>query len=171
MRMNRLDMAQPAVESHYPLSHAITVRRACPPPWRVGGGEMSYSVVGHLTNFVEIMVPAFSGQAWREVYEYLDPDNVSGWGYDFIPLGRKGIVDAMPVVHTRPVRSTGPDPVSEFERFLDNQGLLHFGHVDQGWLFEARTMGADTDGRPPVWRPDSTSRVSANGQGYRVIRA
>jgi hypothetical protein len=89
MQANRLEMAQPAIHSPHGLSHAITRHRPCPPPWRDPDGVTVLPVVGRLTNFVEIMAPVFSRQAWREFYSYLDPANQSGWGYDYIPLGRE----------------------------------------------------------------------------------
>jgi hypothetical protein len=136
MQANRLEMAQPAIHSPHGLSHAITRHRPCPPPWRDPDGVTVLPVVGRLTNFVEIMAPVFSRQAWREFYSYLDPANQSGWGYDYIPLGRKGIVDAMPVEHTRAVQSINGGSESEIGRFLDNQGLFRHAPVEQGWLFE-----------------------------------
>jgi hypothetical protein len=136
MLVNRLDMAQPAIVSPHGLSHSITEHRPCPPPWRSPDGRSVHPVVGRLTNFVEIMAPVFTREAWREFYDYLDPENRSGWGYDYIPLGRKGIVDAMPVVHTRAVQSINAASEAEIRRFLDNQGLFRHAPVEQGWLFE-----------------------------------
>ena len=129
-------------------------------------------MVGRLTNFVEDhgcrCSPVVRGE---ELYHYLDPNNVSGWGYDFVPLGRKGIVDVVPVEHTRPVQSPGSDPDSELDRFLDNQGLRLFERVEEGWLLEPSAVGARTrDRHTSAWRRGSTSRVSADGRGYRAIR-
>jgi hypothetical protein len=173
MRCNALEAAQPAVESLYPLSHEITGQMPCPPPWRMHDADPTYSIVGRLTNFVEIMVPVFSARAWREIYGYLQPDNVSGWGYDLVPLGRRGIVDVLPVEHTRPVQSPGSDPNIELDRFCHNQGLsLHEG-ANEGWLFEP--WNAERPGRgaggPRAWRPEVTSAASLDGRGYRAIRA
>jgi hypothetical protein len=137
MQVNRLDMAQPAIESPHGLSHAITRRRPCPMPFRSTEGEASHPVVGRMTNFVEIMVPVFNRKTWAEFYGYLDPDNRSGWGYDYIPAGRKGIVDVLPVIHTRAVQSIGSESEKEIRRFLDDQGLFRFQPVDQGLLFES----------------------------------
>ena len=47
----------------------------------------------------------------------LGPENRSGWGYDYIPLGRKGNIDVMPVVHTRPVQSINAASEAEIRRF------------------------------------------------------
>lgn len=141
MNANRLAMAQPAIQSPHGLSHAITRHRPSPPPLRAPGGEVAYPVVGRLTNFVEIMAPVFTRDAWREFYSYLDPDNRSGWGYDYIPLGRKGIVDVMPVVHTRPVQSINGASETDIRRFLDSQGLFRYAPVEMGWLFEPAETG------------------------------
>jgi Protein of unknown function (DUF707) len=136
MRANRLDMAQPSIQSPHGLSHAITKHRPCQAPWRDPDGKTVHPVVGRLTNFVEIMAPVFTREAWREFYGYLDSENRSGWGYDYIPLGRRGIVDAMPVVHTRAVQSINGASETEIRRFLDDQGLFRYAPTDQGWLFE-----------------------------------
>jgi len=136
MRTNRLDMAQPALRSPHGFSHSITKHRSCPPPWRDPDGVTVHPVVGRLTNFVEIMAPVFTRVAWLEFYSYLNPENQSGWGYDYIPLGRKGIVDAMSVVHTRAVQSINGRSEAELRRFLNDQGLFRHPLVEQGWLFE-----------------------------------
>ena len=136
MQENRLEMAQPSIQSRHGLSHGITRHRACPLPVRDPDRLTMHRVVGRLTNFVEIMVPVFTRDAWREFYSYLEPGNRSGWGYDYIPLGRKGIVDALPVEHTRPVQSINGKSENDIRRFLDDQGLFRHPPVDQGWLFE-----------------------------------
>jgi hypothetical protein len=136
MDSNRLSMAQPAIESLYPLSHQLTARRPVRPPLRFRGSELVVPVVGRLTNFVEIMAPVFSRDAWEEIYGYISDDNLSGWGYDYIPLGKKGIVDAFPVVHTRPVQSINEKSQRDLYRFLREHGLFAHQAIEQGWLFE-----------------------------------
>src|SRR5690606_38754096 len=59
MWLNNLDMAQPALTDDSYSSHAITVMKPSRPP--LG----NWSIVGRRTNFVEIMVPAFTREAWR----------------------------------------------------------------------------------------------------------
>ncbi|MEK7954214.1 DUF707 domain-containing protein [Luteolibacter soli] len=135
MQINHLAMAQPAIESPHCLSHAITSRKPCP-PWRGSEGTAPRRIVGRLTNFVEIMAPVFTRDAWRTVYSYVDPGSHSGWGYDYIPVGAKGIVDALPVVHTRAVQSFNSKSQGEFECFLYSQGLFAHPHTEYGWLFE-----------------------------------
>lgn len=137
MAMNRLAMAQPAILSPHPLSHPITGMMPCPTPRRDAGGDKVIRVVGRLTNFVEIMVPVFTRDSWAEFFSYLGPDNGSGWGYDYIPLGRKGIVDALPVIHTRPVQSITTLAALEMKQFLEDQGLFPHPTVEQGWLYES----------------------------------
>jgi hypothetical protein len=141
MRLNRLDMAQPAIESPFGVVHEITARRPSPPPRLGPNGSPARTIVGRLTNFVEIMAPVFTREAWREFYGYLDPENQSGWGYDYIPLARKGIVDALPVIHTRPFQSASAKAESEVTRFLVDQGLFRHKTVNQGHLFEV--IGSD----------------------------
>ena len=82
------------------------------------------------------MVPVFTRAAWREFYGYLDPDNRSGWGYDYIPVGRKGIVDELPVIHTRAVQSISSESESDIRGFLEDHGLFRYQPVEEGWLFE-----------------------------------
>lgn len=136
MQTNRLEMAQPAIKSPHGLSHAITKCRPCPMALRSPDGETFHPVVGRMTNFVEIMVPVFTRKAWAEFHSYLDPDNRSGWGYDYIPVGRKGIVDLLPVIHTRAVQSMNSESEREIRRFLDAQGLFRFQPIEEGLLFE-----------------------------------
>jgi hypothetical protein len=59
--------------------------------------------------FVEIMVPGFSRPALEQLLDTLDL-SASGWGWGLDPVWAKlldyqdlGIIDAVPVVHTRPV--------------------------------------------------------------------
>ena len=136
MRANRLNMAQPALTSPFGLSHAVTKHRPCPPPLR-GSDGASFPIVGRLTNFVEVMAPVFTRDAWKEFYAYLDPTNRSGWGYDYIPVSRKGIVDVMPIIHTRPVQSMNGASEADLRRFLGSQGLFRYQPAEMGWLFEA----------------------------------
>ncbi len=135
MKHNRLEMAQPAIQSEFPLSHAITQQQPCPPPLR-GMDDTHHPIVGRLTNFVEIMAAVYTREAWRQIHGYVDPLSWSGWGLDFVPLGRKGIVDIMPVIHTRPVQSGNSEAVDEFKTFINNHGLIAHHAVNQGWLFE-----------------------------------
>ncbi len=142
MTANRLSVAQPAIQSPHGLSHGITAWRACPLPRRFKDSDEPLPVVGRLTNFVEIMAPVFAREAWTEFHSYLDEENGSGWGYDYVPLGRKGIVDALPVVHTRPVQSINSASEAELRRFLDTQGLFRYQPVEEGWLFEPSGSGS-----------------------------
>lgn len=92
LRRNSLDIAQPSLSADSYIFHPITANRGAP--------------VGRLTNFVEIMCPAYSSRIWPAIYAYIDPEiNELGWGYDYIPLGRKGVIDCMSVHHTRPGQS------------------------------------------------------------------
>lgn len=135
MVCNGLAMAQPAILSSHGFSHEITRQKPKPAPRRTVSGKI-HQIVGRQTNFVEIMAPVFSWQSWSNFYRYLDSDNCSGWGYDYINFGRKGIVDVMPVVHTRPVQSNKDQSRVELAKFLDEQGLFHYQHTEIGWLFE-----------------------------------
>jgi hypothetical protein len=137
MHENRLAMAQPAIVSPHPLSHGITGVCAELPVWTDEQHRIRRRAVGRRTNFVEIMVPVFTPDAWREFYSFFDPENMSGWGYDFVPVGRRGIVDEMPVIHTRPVQSGTARADVDLVEFLHAHGLLAYEPVNEGWLFGA----------------------------------
>jgi hypothetical protein len=94
-RAHRLSLAQPALVDGCYWSHELTL--AC------STFELRY------TNFVEVMAPAFSRDALHACAPTFGLSK-SGWGLDFawpIVLGRPrdsvAIVDATPMVHTRPV--------------------------------------------------------------------
>lgn len=136
MMSNRLSMAQPAIKSPHWISHAITGQHPLPPPLRFRDSQEQLSAVGRLTNFVEIMAPVFSREGWIDFHSYLTEDNRSGWGYDYIPMDRKGIIDALPVIHTRPVQSINGESEGDLRHFLDRHGLFRHGAVAHGLLFE-----------------------------------
>ena len=135
MMRNRLDMAQPAIRSPFPLSHKITKFRPCPTPLKTADGDI-YPIVGRLTNFVEIMAPVYTRKGWRELHPYIDPASWSGWGLDYVSVGRQGIVDALPVVHTRAVQSGNASSMRDLQSFVESQGLMIHPAVEMGWLFE-----------------------------------
>lgn len=130
MESNRLDVAQPSLISPHPICHSITRRKPCAPPL----GNLNR--VGRLTNFVEIMVPVFTRDSWAEFYSYLNPTSRLGWGMDSLLLGRKGIVDCMHVVHTRPCSQYGASAIEEMRDFLNSQGLFECRHQELGFLLE-----------------------------------
>ncbi|QJE95262.1 DUF707 domain-containing protein [Luteolibacter luteus] len=130
MESNRLAMAQPSLVSPHPICHDITRQQQCPPA--LG----SLNRVGRLTNFVEIMVPVFTRESWAEFYSYLTPAARLGWGFDSLLLGRKGIVDCMHVVHTRPCSQYGSGATIEMREFLNSQALFECSHQNLGHLLE-----------------------------------
>ncbi|HET8541993.1 MAG TPA: hypothetical protein VFL83_19105 [Anaeromyxobacter sp.] len=137
-------LAQPSLADPSYVSHEIT-------RWN-GAFEVRY------TNFVEAMCPLFS----REALLACAPSfslSVSAFGLDMIwsrmlrdPRDRIGMIDAAPVVHTRPIgagtwrRPAGFDPIADRDRVLGAFGV--------GWPFKFRVYGgvprADGAGRPPV---------------------
>lgn len=99
-----LALAQPALAPGSYFTHLITLRHA------------SFRL--RFTNFVEAMAPVFSRDAFRAC-GHTFADSVSGYGLDLVwprllgdPRDRVAIVDAAPVLHTRPVG------VSDFYRDL-----------------------------------------------------
>ena len=111
LRRNELEVAQPSLTTDSFSFHPITVKSKC--------------AIGRLTNFVEIMCPAYSAKTWPAIYNYIDPEiNEFGWGYDLIPIGRKGIVDAMPVRHTRPGQSGKAGAEAQYFAWCKQYGIV-----------------------------------------------
>ncbi len=136
MAANRLDMAQPALRSAHGLAHALTRQRERTPEMHAAG------IVGRLTNFVEIMAPVFSREGWAQFHAALDDANRSGYGYDYLPLAPRGIVDSMHLVHTRPVQSPSDAAWQEMAQFLAQYGLFRYPHIELGWLFALPPEGS-----------------------------
>lgn len=114
-----LDVAQPAIHrssgNHY--SHPITLQEPGA-RWR-------------RTDFVEVQMPFFTRDAWIESVALFADAGYSGWGLESFWGTRKkcGILDATPVLHTRPVRSSeqhahlGIDHEAEAEAFRQTHGV------------------------------------------------
>jgi hypothetical protein len=94
-RRARLDLFAPALHETSYYAHFITMR--------------SHGFFGRRTGFVEIMVPGFSRAAMERLVPTLDLSETGwGWGLDsvwpkLLEYRNVGIIDATPVVHTRPV--------------------------------------------------------------------
>lgn len=131
-------VAQPALAegSHY--SHEITLE------------NRSFSV--RFTNYVEPMAPVFSRAAFELCWPTFG-ESFSGWGIEFVwakllgyPTDRLGIVDAVPVLHTRPVgvspwyRGLRIEPTDELVAMAKRHGiplpyrLAEFGGLPRGTL-------------------------------------
>ncbi len=99
MEHHGLDLAQPSLTWDSHVSHLLTLQnRACRLRW---------------TNFVEVMVPAFSRALLRRVLPVFAQCRY-GWGMEFLwprwieePRFKTAMIDAVAVRHTRPV-GTGP---------------------------------------------------------------
>ncbi len=93
MKANRLELAQPALEGGN-ATHEITLKRK--------------KGIGRLVDFVEIMVPVFTQQAWIRWWYMMESDtNFWGFGYDdlarsFCGYKRMGIIDAQAIHHMNP---------------------------------------------------------------------
>ncbi|KAL6566786.1 hypothetical protein OROMI_015190 [Orobanche minor] len=90
VKKHGLDISQPGLEPNNGLTWQMTKRR--------GDREVH--------NFVEIMAPVFSREAWRCVWHMIQNDLVHGWGLDFAlrrcvdPAHEKiGVVDSQWIVH------------------------------------------------------------------------
>jgi hypothetical protein len=90
-----LDLFAPALDESSYYAHFITMRNR--------------SFHGRWTGFVEIMAPCFSAAALEKLLPTFELSRTgSGWGLDvlwpkLLDYRNVGIVDATPVVHTRPV--------------------------------------------------------------------
>jgi len=114
MRRHHIQVAQPALMSGSKANHAITRQL------------VEQGVTGRWVNFVEIMIPVFSRDAWIKFRrELLQPGfNYWGFGYDdamWCIFDRMAIVDATPVIHPHKysVSGGGQHPGAEVD-------MLHF---------------------------------------------
>ena len=78
--------------------------------------------IGRLTDFVEVMVPAWTRSAWERWHAMLTPENHWGWGYDLAARSacgyeRMGIIDCTPVKHVQPFNQN-PSRADEMRRFF-----------------------------------------------------
>lgn len=102
VRENNLQLTQPALTHDSYFTWEITLRNE------------KYAL-GRYVDFVEIMVPVLTRQAWECFWNMIESDkNYWGWGYDFFArsvCGYKnmGIIDCMPVRHLRPVGEKSSD--------------------------------------------------------------
>jgi hypothetical protein len=94
-RQAKLDLFAPALHEASYYAHFDTMR--------------SHGFFGRRTGFVEIMVPGFSRAAMERLVPTLDLSETGwGWGLDsvwpkLLEYRNVGIIDATPVLHTRPV--------------------------------------------------------------------
>jgi hypothetical protein len=107
MQENRLEVAQPALTLDSYVSHEITRERPG---------------VGRMTDFVEVMAPAWTAPAWTKWYQMLTPENPWGWGYDLAARSacgyeRMGIIDCTPVRHIKPLTRL-PEQFAGMRRFF-----------------------------------------------------
>ena len=124
-------LAQPSLADGSYVAHEIT-------RWN-GSFEVRF------TNFVEAMCPLFSREALRTCAPSFT-EAVSAYGLDMIwarmlgdPRDRIGMIDAAPVVHSRPIgggtwrRPAGMDPLADRVKILAAYGVE--------WPFQFRTYG------------------------------
>jgi hypothetical protein len=131
-------VAQPALADGSYYSHELTLE------------NRSFSV--RFTNYVEPMAPVFSRAAFEACLPAFG-ESVSGWGIDYVwpkllgyPIDRLAIVDAAPVLHTRPVGVSAwyhglrVEPMDELIATAKRHGvalpyrIVHFGGLPAGSL-------------------------------------
>ncbi len=139
-----LRIAQPAlVNSYYLWGHTL---------------KDPYSVLRY-TNFVEMMVPCFSREALGKVL-FTFNENETGWGTEtHWPLlihaspNDMAVIDAVSVVHTRPIRSGQSIHRHDAMEYLRKYGLatqvMEYGYVSVGggetFLLDRETYGTMAD--------------------------
>jgi len=119
MREFDLSLAQPSLSKDSYNSFPMTLNIA--------------DCLARYTNFVEIMMPAFSRSAFQRCVDTFDK-SISGWGLDYVwpkllgyPERKIGIIDSIVVKHTKPIdqskgafyaylRSLGVDAWTELEK-------------------------------------------------------
>ena len=106
-----LSLAQPSLSKDSPKRFLMTTN--------------DIECLARYTNFVEIMMPAFSQAAFRHCVETFDKA-ISGWGLDYVwpkllgyPDQKIGIVDAIVVKHTKAIDVSG----GAFYRYLKSLGV------------------------------------------------
>jgi hypothetical protein len=154
-RAAELDLFAPALHESSYYAHFITMR--------------SQGFFGRWTGFVEIMIPGFSRAAMERLVPTLDLSETGwGWGLDsvwpkLLDYRNVGIIDATPVIHTRPVgRMRDVELARRVEAESDK--LLATHQCRQTHV----TFGAFDEGGAPVATPpeDLLSRLV---EGYRYL--
>jgi len=109
----KLEIAQPALSYNSYCSHQITLKHPDP------------NISIRITDFVEIMCPVFTKEAWLKFYPYLQDNNEQGWGYDhmFKYIGKCGIIDSQAIQHTRKLNPHGNHAELEMRNFLNKYGI------------------------------------------------
>lgn len=114
-------LSQPALTHHSYYSHPITLK--------------VNNFIYRETNFVEVMAPCFSNEAFQKCMETFF-ENQSGWGLDslwphILSSFKIGILDKTPIYHTRPVGSAGngtgnsnTSPQNEFNSLITKYYLI-----------------------------------------------
>ncbi|XP_078169777.1 uncharacterized protein LOC144564129 isoform X2 [Carex rostrata] len=108
VRKYNLEISQPALESSRFIIYEVTKRRNGTEVHNEAG-EAPWVCPKHqppCSEFIEIMAPVFSRDAWRCVWHMIQNDLVHGWGLDYVlrncaePARYKvGVVDAQWIFH------------------------------------------------------------------------
>lgn len=125
------DLAQPALTHQSYYSHIFLLQVPC--------------FIYRENNFVEIMAPCFSKQAFLRCWESFS-ENKSGWGLEYLwrELLTKennkvkiGIIDKTPIFHTRPVGSVGHGGLNESGQtpYHEYSDLLNKYQLNNHYLF------------------------------------
>ncbi|XP_078169778.1 uncharacterized protein LOC144564130 isoform X1 [Carex rostrata] len=152
VRKYNLEISQPALESSRFIIYEVTKRRTGTEVHNEAG-EAPRVCPEHqpqCSEFIEIMAPVFSRDAWRCVWHMIQNDLVHGWGLDYVlrncaePARYKvGVVDAQWIFHhgTPTLRDQG----KEENATADNSQGIHIRcYVDLA-MFKDRWRDAERD--------------------------
>ena len=144
----------------------------------IGKGDVSFESLRHqpnfalrYTRFVEIMCPLFTREAFFEALPTFQ-ENHSGWGIDWVwswsrPQHEVGVIDSVPVDHTRPLASGGVhhrlkalgiNPIQDCRAIQSKYGIRNKRHQKGLVRGTIRLQGIDKNGakawtRPLLWWP------------------
>lgn len=115
MEQYSLKIAQPALKDSY-FTYPVTLQE--------------HPFILRYTNFVEMMLPCFSREALEKVI-YTFKENESGWGTEFhwpLLIDSKdkdmAILDAVPMIHTQPVKRGRTENEKELNAYLKKYHLV-----------------------------------------------
>ena len=135
MEQYSLKIAQPALKDSY-YTYPVTLQE--------------HPFILRYTNFVEMMLPCFSRKALEKVI-YTFKENESGWGTEFhwpLLIDSKGrdmaIIDAVPMIHTQPVKRGRIENERELDAYLKKFHLVP-NTAELGFVMDKKSRVSQVD--------------------------
>ena len=135
MEQYSLKIAQPALKDSY-YTYPVTLQE--------------HPFILRYTNFVEMMLPCFSREALEKVI-YTFNENESGWGTEFhwpLLIDSKGrdmaIIDAVPMIHTQPVKRGRIENDKELHAYLKKYHLVP-NTAELGFVMDKKSIVSQVD--------------------------